>query len=311
MKTFSSYYGLPTTSPAYSTGDIGRIINAYDTDNLNWAIEQINDAIRYLVSRYYFNERTYTTSTVAQQQLYNLPPQVKNMITMKITIGGVSWPMQECPSWDMWNKLNVITFYQDYPSFFFIYNGQVGIYPIPASSGNTITMDYKTRIVDLSVPDVSNTGTLTVSNGTITVSNTSSVFTNWMAGNWLRVPYSSANATSGDSQWYQIDTVDSGTALRLKNKYAGATVSSGTYTIGQVSILPEDYQDLPLFRMAIIYYTTRFPDPVRAQTYQGLWDKGMEALNYEFGSKTTSVELVDTGGVIPNPNLFQRSLTQN
>lgn len=308
MRTYTSYYGLASTTPAYSTGDIARIINNTQTDNLDWGIEQVNDAIRNLVTKYYFNERSYTTSTVAQQQFYNLPPQVKNLINLTVTIGSVVYTPMPCPTRDMWDRLNVTTFYQDFPSYFFVYNGQVGLFPNPASSGNVITMNYKTRIVDLVMPDVSS-GTVTVTSGTVTVSNTSSVFANWMEDNWLRVPYSPTNASSGDNQWYQIDTVDSGTLIRLKNNYTGATASSGTYTIGQVSILPEDYQDLPLYRMGIVYYTTRFPDPTKAQLYQGLWDRGIEALNSEYGAKTTNVALADTNVQILNPNLYQSNLS--
>lgn len=300
MRTYSSYLA-----------DIPRLINNSLPDNLTWATEMVNDANRYLITKYYFNERSYspTGGTVAQQQFYNLPPQVKKLINLTVTIGGVVWQPRECPSREYWDYLNVITFYQDFPSYFFVFNGQVGIYPIPASSGNTITMNYKTRIVDLAMADVS-TGTITATSGTITVSNSTAVFANWMEDNWLRIPYSSTNANNGDNQWYQINSVDSTTSLRLKNNYTGDTVSSATYTIGQVSILPEDYQDLPLYRMASLYYTTRFPDATRAKEYQKLWDDGIKALDDEFGSKTTSVILPDTDAGMVNPNLFVRSTSQ-
>lgn len=301
MKSYTSYQN-----------DIPRIINNSLADNLTWATEMINDSIRYLVTKYYMNERSYTTTTGAQTQFYNLPPQVKKLINVTVTIGSVIYQPKECPTRQYWDALNVITFYQDFPSFFFVYNGQVGIYPIPASASNTIIMNYKTRIPDLAMADVTSTTastTVAITTNTTTVTAAGAAFKAWMAGQWIQVPYSSTDTANGDNQWYQIDSVTSTTVLVLKNKYTGATVTGANFTIGQSSILPEDYQDLPLYRMALIYYTTRFPDPVRAQMYQKLWDDGESKLSEEFGSKTSSVILNDTDTTLQNPNLFQRSVS--
>lgn len=294
MKTYTSYQN-----------DIPRIINNSLADNIAWATEVINDSLRYLTTKYYFNERTYTVpgGTVAQTQFYNLPPQVKKLINVTVTIGSVIWQPKECPSRQYWDSLNVITFYQDFPSFFFVYNNQVGIWPIPASSSNPITLNYKTRIQDLGMADVSATGS--ASNGATAIGATGGIFRNWMDEQWVRFPHSTTTGQDGDNQWYQIDSITSAATAVLKNQYTGTSLT-GPMTIGQVPLLPEDYQDLPLYRLGIIYYTTRFPDPVRAQQYQALWDQGVAALDDEYGSKTTSVILQDTDQPVVNPNLFQR-----
>ena len=302
MRTWTSYQN-----------DIPRYINNSLADNVTWATEEINQSLRYLTTKYYFNERAYTTTTTASTQFYNLPPQVKKLINVTVLIGSTLWQPRECLSREFWDYLNTITFTQDYPSYYFVFNGQVGLWPTPSTSSNTITMNYKTRIVDLSMADVTETTssqTVSITTNTTTVTASGSAFKNWMAGNWIRIPHSTTDATNGDNQWYQIDSVTSGTVLVLKNKYAGATVTGASFTIGEVPLLPEDYQDLPLYRMAYIYYTTRFPDATRAQLYQGLWDKGEAQLNEEFGSKTTNVILPDTQMPIWNPNLFQSGLTQ-
>lgn len=300
MKTYTNYF----------SSDIQRIINNSLADNLSWGLEVINDSIRYLVTRCYFNERSYTVSTSSGVQFYNLPPQVKKLINLTVTIGSVLWQPKECPSRQYWDALNVITFNQDFPSFFFVYNGQVGICPIPSSSSNTITMNYKIRTIDLSMADVTCSANIAITTNTTTVTATGATFLDWMAGQWIRVAHSSTNSTNGDNQWYQIASVTSSTVLVLKNKYTGATVSGATATIGEVSILPEDYQDLPLYRLGVIYYTTRFPDPIRAQSYQKLWDTGLAALDAEYGSKTTSVILNDVDQPFINPNLYQSSVSQ-
>lgn len=274
------------------------------------------DSMRYLTTRYYFNERTYTVpgGTISQTAFYNLPPQVKKLINVTVLIGSVLWQPKECPSKIYWDYLNSITFYQDFPSYFFVYNGQVGLFPIPASNSNVITLNYKTRIIDLSMADVTSitsSQTMGITTNTTTLTASGNVFLNWMAGNWIRIPYSNTNAASGDNQWYQIASVTNATTAVLKNPYTGATVTGGSFTIGETPLLPEDYQDLPIYRMASIYFTTRLPDPSRAKLYTDLYDKGFADLNDEFGSKTTNVVLTDTSEPVFNPNLFQHGITQN
>lgn len=314
MRTYTSYYGTSTATPAYSDGDIGRITNNLLPENLNWSMDELNQSLRYLTTKFYFNERSYTTTTVGGQSFYNLPPQVKKLINVTVFIGSTLWQPKECPSREYWDYLNTQTFNQDYPSFFFVYNGQVGLWPVPASTGNTITMNYKIRTVDLSMPDVTSTTaatTVSITTNTTTVTAAGAAFKDWMIGQWIRIPHSNTNSANGDNQWYQINSVTSATVLVLKNPYTGATVSAAAFTIGEVPLLPEDYQDLPLYRMGYIYYTTRFPDAKRAELYQNLYDRGYDALNDEFGSKTTSVILPDTQTPIFNPNLFQSNLTGN
>lgn len=299
MKTYSGYLT-----------DIPRILNNSLADNLTWGMEMINDSIRYLVTKYYFNERTYTVTGVSGTQFYNLPPLVKKLINVTVTVGSVVWQPKECPTRQFWDSLNVVTFSSDFPQYFFVYNGQVGLYPTPSSNGNTITMNYKTRIPDLSQTDYI-TGTVSITNGSATVTGSGTTFTKAMAqGGWLRVSHSATDSANGDNQWYEISAWVSATSLTLKNVYGGATVTGGTFTIGEVPILPEDYQDLPLYRMGIVYYTTRFPpDPVRADQYQKLLDEGERKLNDEFGSKTSSIVLNATDEPLINPNLYLRNVS--
>jgi hypothetical protein len=304
MRTYSAYQN-----------DIPRILNNSLTDNLTWGTELVNDSIRYLVRKYYFDERSYTTTTLSQQQFYNLPPQCKELINVTVTIGGVVWQLKPCPSRQYWDSLNTITFYQDFPSFFFVYNGQVGIFPTPSSAGNTITMNYKIRTIDLSMADVTEatvpSTVAIVSSATTVTASAGGTFKNWMDNAWIRVPFSNTDSLSGDNQWYQIDSVTSSTVLVLRNPYTGASVTGASFTVGEAPILPEQYQDLPLYQMGMIYYTTRFPDPVRADQYTKLYEKGIAQLDEEYGAKTTQVTLVDTDDQVYNPNLFTQSVSQN
>ena len=73
--------------------------------------------------------------------------------------------------------------------------------------------------------------------------------------------------------------------------------------------MPEDYQDLALYRALWIYYNSRVPNPTQAETYKNLYDLGYERLDAEFGQKTTNVALTDDQTPVYNPNLFVKSQT--
>lgn len=274
----------------------------------------IADSLRYLTGKFYLNERSYTTTTVAKQTFYNLPPQAKQLIDLTVTIGSVVWTTKPCPNREYWDNLNVILFYQDFPSFNFVYNGnQVGIWPIPASDGNLITMNYKVRTTDLSMADVTSTSsssTVSVTTNTTTITSSGTVFKQWMAGNYIQIPPSSTDAANGDNKWYQIDTVPSTSTLTIKNPYTGASLTGGSFTIGEVPILPEDYQDAPLYRALEIYYTSIVPNANMSNLYKGLYDTSYSMLNDEYGQKTASPVLTDTSAPVYNPNLFVSSIAQ-
>lgn len=344
------------------------------TSNLTMGDSLIADSLRYLTGKFYFNERSYTTETVSGQQFYALPPQVKRLIDLTVTIGDVLWLTKPAPNREYWDSLNVIQFLQNYPSFHFVYNGnQVGIWPTPASSGDTITMNYQLRLRDLSQADYT-TGTVTLpyvttftaivaedatsatlsagwalptgsyqivfSNGdqravtltnagtavtwsdglssaataTITVQSSSggtiitgiaTTFINDMENRWIQV-----TAPTGDGQWYQIGQYISATAIALLNPYTGDSVTSGAYTIGEMPLLAEDYQDLALYRALWIYFTSIVPDKSSSTLYEDLYNKGYEMLNQEYGQKNTSPVLTDTDAAVYNPNLFVRSVSQ-
>jgi hypothetical protein len=269
----------------------------------------INDSLRYLTTKFFFDEKSFNTVTVAQQQFYNMPPQWKILVNLTVNIGSVLWLPKVCPNRDYWDSLNVIQFYQDFPSFYFIWNNQVGIFPTPASSGNTIAMNYKVRLTDLSAADYT-TGTVSITTGTSAVVGVATSWTTNMAGRWIQLKESASSTTSGDNNWYQILSVGSGTTLTLVGTYTGPTMAGGTYTIGEMPILAEDYHDLAMYRSLWIYYTSIVPNPSQAKIYQNLYDIGYEVLNSQFGSKTTSVVLTDTDAPVYNPNLFVSSQAQ-
>jgi len=363
------------TTSGYQT-QFGLLTNNSSSDNQSLGLLLTNQTLRYLTGKLFMNERTYTTTTVANQQFYNMPPQVKRLIDVTVTVGTVVWTLKLCPSREYWDMLNVIPFVQDFPTFFFPYGqNQVGIWPTPATTGNAITMNHAARTTDLSQADyvagtvslpytatltappaIGDTSatlsspwalatglyqvvfsdnemqTVTLTNGSAAVSwttpltgvSTTTITVNGAAGGTIVIGATTSwvpnmsnrwfqlAAPTGDNQWYQIASAPSSTQIVLLNQYTGPAASgASSYIIGETPLLPEDYQDLALFRPLWIYFTSIVPDQSRATIYKDLYENGYNMLVSEFGQKSTSPVLTDMDAPIYNPNLFVRSISQS
>lgn len=294
MKTYTSYRNLFGTH----TGNTS-------TPNLTFGDSLVNDSLRYLTTKYFFNERSQVVpgGTVASQQNYNLPYNIKTLINVYVTVGSIRYQLTEAPNRTFWDSLNFVPYTSDIPQFYFIYNKQCYIFPTPASSGNSITYNYKCRIRELSQADYV-TGTVTLTNASSVITGVGTTFTSDMVGRWIY-----ATPPTGDGNWYEIGSYTSATVLGLVNEYQGTTASGITTLIGEVPLLGEDYQDLPLYRSLEIYYTSRVPDPARAGEYTKLYEEGVKMLDAEFGSKSWSVAITPADVEVNNPNLFTRSLS--
>lgn len=295
------------TTTSYQS-DFTNLTNNTSTENSTLGLKLVNDAIRYLVGVFFFNERTHTDVTVAGQQAYTLPYNIKQMINVTVQIGGILYQPREVATRGQFDALNVIQFENDYPQFYYIYNGQLLLWPTPASSANTITEHYKIRLRDLSAEDYT-IGTVSVTTNTSTITGSGTSWTTNMADRWIQIPLTASNTTSGDDEWYQILSVQSATSLTLKNNYSGQTVTGGSHTIGESPILAEDYQDLPLYRACYIYYTAINQNADRANYFKALYDEGYARLEAEFGSKTSGVGLTPLDTAVVNPNLFQTAIS--
>jgi len=258
----------------------------------------------------YVNTSVCTTS-IGQGgiQTYNLPPNYSKLKTGTLTIGSLKWTPTEILSREEWDRLNVFPYYADIPSHFFIYNGKFNLWPIPSTTGNIISFNYKFRVPDLSLADYT-TGTVSVSNGgmTVTGSGTSWILTTnaQSESRWIKIDVGSSK---GDNLWYQVASVDSTTSLTLLAPYQGITVSGGTYTLGQMPLLMEDFQDMLIWKPLIFYFASPAlgNDQASKDEYQGLYDEKLKQLAEYAGSKTINVNL-SPKGLSRNPNLYQQNI---
>ena len=287
----------------------GKLTNNEESANLTLGDTLINESIRAIVRSkpwpFLFKTNTNTINTVASQQFYTLPHDVEQVVAITITVGGTIYHAKAAPSREFWNKLNEYTNSSTLPEWFFVFNGQVGFYPTPSAASNAITISYKRRIFDLAIADYTTGNISSIAITAIAVTGSGTTWTAKMGGRYLRIT-DSDTANTGDGAWYEISSVSSATALALRPTYAGATIAAGSaaYTIGQVSVLPEQYQELPIYRACQIYFTSIQPDATRARMYADMVAQGMNDMKQELSSNDTNPVIEDTGRSRINANLY-------
>lgn len=284
----------------------GSLTQNTSQENLTLGKTMIQDAYRYLLQKYYFNETSYSIQTVSNQQKYKFPYNYSILKDLTITVGQLRFTPKVILTREQWDNVNFLPYTADIPQYIFIYDGNVEIFPIPSTTGNTITFNYKFRVPDLSMQDYS-TGTVNVTNGSPTVTGTSMTWiTNYLpsAGSvlkmnlWIRLP-----RPKGDNEWYQVLSIDSETSLTLVQPYQGITTTNAPYTIGQMPVILEDFHDLLVYRPLTIYFSTIQPNPAKQSEFQSKYNDGIEMMDNYVGEKVLNVNLSVTPQPI-NPNLF-------
>lgn len=253
---------------------------------------------------------TVTTTAISTVgvQFYNIPANVSKIKNNTINVGQLKYqptPIESIQDWDM---INFLPYTSDIPNYFFIYNGKLGIFPIPSTTGNIVTFNYKTKVADMTYDDYS-AGTLaTMTAGSTAVTGTSTVWTafpqnvNIQSQNlFLRADV----ATGGDGIWYPILQFNSATSLTLALPVvnAPAVTTSTTYTIGQMPLLQEDFHDMLVYGGLKIYFSTIVQNKEKYAEYKDLEKEKLDLLEDYAGTKQVNVDLGSTPQQT-NPNLF-------
>lgn len=251
--------------------------------------------------------------SVANQQYVEIPANIKKVTGVKVTTGTTEWTPREVPNRDFWNRLNYTTataYTADYPNWWYSFNGRVYLHPT-SSIIRTVTISGRIGFSRLNIADYT-TGAVTTATlgGASIVGTTSTVWTRPMEGRFLRITASNS-PNKGDDEWYEIASVVSGTAITLKKSYLGVSIVVGTaaYVIGQMSPLPDGYQEAPIYWATHVYYLTKkLPGAEeKAVLFKGMHDELVQQLVSDYGSETENV-LVEDEPVDDqiNPNLVVR-----
>lgn len=225
--------------------------------NLSFGDQMANDDYRAIcaVKDWPFMERERTLSTVGDQQAYYLPYDCDQVRAVSVEVSSKTYVPKMSPSKDHWDSLNETSYSSDFPEWYFVFNGQLLLWPTPATSSNTINVTQKSRVIDLSVADYTTGNILTATNGSAAIVGTGTSWNSSMVGQWMRIT-SGTDTNKGDGLWYEIAGVTDTTNLTLVRKYGGSAITAGSaaYTIGQAPLLPEAYHDLPWLYAAGKYW---------------------------------------------------------
>lgn len=224
--------------------------------NLLFGDQMANDDYRAICSAkdWPFLERLRTLQTTTSQ-FVNLPYDCDQVREIAVIVSSKRYVPRQAPDRAFWDKLNLSQFTSDIPEYYFVFAGQLGLWPTPATAGNTINVTQKTRVIDLSLADYTTGSIVSITNGATAVVGSGTIWTSQMVGQYIRITYSDT-ANTGDGQWYEIAGVSSATALTLVRAYGGTTIAAGSasYKIGQMPLLPESFHDLPWLYATGMYW---------------------------------------------------------
>lgn len=267
----------------------GKLTNNTSSANKTTGDMLMEEGLRKMIENYQwpFFERSTTITPVAGQQFYDLPNNVRKVITVTYDVGTTRYAPEPVASQEQWDWINATTGIQgDNPQYFYIFNNQLGLWEIPSSNSNVINVNYIKKTRYPSEADYS-TGTITdVTNGAATVTGSGTSWdTTVKAGEYIVIDY-----PDGDGEWYEIESVDSATQITLTRNYNGVSISGGsaTYTVGDVIPLPEDYQIAPVFFGAHMYWLKE-GEMARADRFKQLFEEKLREMREDWGNKTTSV----------------------
>lgn len=233
-----------------------QIANDFSSGTLIMFKRDINEGCAMFLNRLgrKFNKEYLSANIVANQQYYEFPSEVLRISEGRFLNGTNYYSPELVTSEEEWNKLNAITTTGSVPIKYYIRGfNELGLYPVPSANvTNGIIISYEPQHVDLTQDDFTDqsspAGTLTVNNGAVAITHSASGFTQNMVGRWLQV-------TDGtDGKWYRITAFVSSSVMNLENFYEGISGSGRTFSIGEVSKIPQGYQDAPVYYALEKYY---------------------------------------------------------
>ena len=286
----------------------GKLSGDDSSTNLTFGDELMNDADRRILGRknWPFLKKVLNFTTTASQGTLTIPHKVKQINNIFLVAGNTRYDMIEITSRDRWVDITATPNDEaTYPDYFYIRGNTVEFYPKISTAGNTLTVEYVARQKDLTVDDYTTGAVSDIANGATTVTGSGTTWTSQMAGRFIRITDGDA-AGSGDGEWYEIASVTNTTTLELNTNYRGTTIASGSanYTIGQVSLLPEEYQMISVYEALENYFMSgQNPKMERADRYKQMRIDMEDELNAVFGSASTSVVIEDDKHIMINPNL--------
>lgn len=263
-------------------------------------------------------------------QSYRLPAGISKITDGTITVGQLKFTPAPVRSRQEWDNLNFLPYSSDIPNYYFIYGNYINFWPVPSTTGNKITFNYKTRVPDLSTAYVFNnatgtqynTSTQSASNGvlcfdyqqgTITSASNDGVSIVGSGTKWVTAQGASGgfgasanidltqqnlalriNPPTGDGLWYPIQQFTDDTHLTLATPIINTFgLTSATYSIGQVPLMykSEDFHEMLVYGALMIYFSTIVPDPNKYKQFDAEYKKRELKMSEYVGTKSINYNL--------------------
>ena len=258
--TLSSAWTLPTVTQLvnFSSGEQRETLFTQGSASVSWQVA--------------LTQTADTDISTVGVQYYDIPANVSKIKNDTISVGQLKYQPVPIMSRQDWDLVNFLPYTSDIPNYFFIYNGKLGIFPIPSTTGNILQFNYKTRVADLSLEDYS-TGTLAAAGMVAGSTAVTGLATNWISSGGypqdVDISYYNlmirANPPYGDGIWYPILKFTGNTTLvtALPIINAPNITTATTYTIGQFPVLFEDFHDMLVYGALKTYYASIVRDEGR------------------------------------------------
>lgn len=222
-----------------------------------------------LMKKYKLQPPPKTASTVSGQIYYHNPPGMTKIESVTIATGTIVPPLRIIHSQDEWNRLQMIPVTNGYPLAVFPRRDDFGIYPTP-NAVYTLTLVGNYEPINMTADDYS-TATVTATQNSQTITGSGTTFTSTMVGRWFSL--TDSNGVS-NGNWYRISAFTSTTSITLESYFEEATVTGGTYIIGESPEIPEELHEFIPFRSSAVYYATRRRDLEQAQRMMNYYYTG-------------------------------------
>ena len=267
---------------------LGVLTGDSSTNNLSTMDTLHNEAVREIITAkaWPFRQKQWTRSTETDN-VHQLPADCGKVVKIVVTISSTKCNPYRIKSREEWDRLTQSTnTTSNTPEAYFVFGKTYSFFPAPSSATtDAITITGERDVKDLSIADYTTGSIVSIANAATTVTGTGTTWTAPMAGRYIRIT-DSDTVNKGDGRWYEISSVTSTTVLELVTPYEGTSISAGTaaYTIGQTSIIPEDFQMVPIHKVLQYFFEFIQPEPNRAQLAKNNYLDGMKRMQVELGS---------------------------
>lgn len=248
------------------------------TASLAFFKTRINSRYEQILSKLptYYSEIIRTFSTAADQQYYHYPPNFKEIKSLNVTIGSVSYPLTPVHSNQEWLRLNEIDFQGGaIPQYFFKRQSTFGIWPIPQGTFEGV-VEFSTRASTLSKTDYT-TGTVTATEDDATIEGSG---VDWSSGDGdIRANQWFTLTAVGDTSvprgsWYIVSSITDSDTLELDTVFEETTESGVEYKIGDSPDIPEDLHELIAWGATADYYASLRQSQLKAQGWNNMFWTG-------------------------------------